>query len=138
MSEGCIFCKIVRKEVPASIVYEDGEVIAFLDIRPVSEGHVLVIPKAHFETIFDTPEELLAQIYKITKKVAEAVKKGVKADGISIIQQNGRAADQDVFHLHVHVIPRAMGQKLQHFDKLADASREKLDKAAIKIRDSLS
>ncbi len=138
MSEDCIFCKIVRKEVPASIVYENEAVLAFLDIRPVSEGHVLVIPKAHYETIFDTPEELLAQVYKIVKKVAEVVKKVVKVDGISIIQQNGRAADQDVFHLHVHVIPRAMGQKLHHFDKLADASRENLDKVALKIRGSLS
>jgi histidine triad (HIT) family protein len=137
MAESCIFCKIVRKEVPASIICEDNQVMVFLDIRPLSEGHALVIPKSHHETIFDVPDEILAQVHKAVKHVAVAVKNGTQADGISIIQQNGRAANQDIFHLHVHVIPRFEGQKLPHFSELTVANREKLDHMAAKIRKNL-
>jgi histidine triad (HIT) family protein len=133
MSENCIFCKIVRKEAAASIVYEDAQVMVFMDIRPVNEGHALVIPKQHYEGIFDTPEELVAYIHKITKRIALAAKKATDADGISIIQQNGRAANQDIFHLHVHVIPRFEGQKMARFGELTIVDREKLDAAAAKI-----
>ena len=138
MNKNCIFCKIVRKEVPASIIYEDSEVMAFLDIRPLSEGHTLIIPKEHYETIFDIPEDLLMQVHKAAKHIAVAVKVGVNANGISIIQQNGRAANQDIFHLHVHAIPRIEGERLPHFNDSVIASREKLDQVATKIRKNLS
>ncbi len=134
MSEDCIFCKIVRKEAPSSVVYEDSEILAFLDIRPVNEGHTLVIPKKHYVDIFDTPKELLAETYKVTKKIAAAVKTAIDADGISIVQQNGTAAGQDVFHLHVHIIPRFQGQKSLRFSELHRVSRETLDVVAEKIR----
>lgn len=130
----CIFCKIVRKQSPASTVYEDAAVMAFLDIRPLSMGHTLVIPKAHFVDIFDTPAEQLTQVHVASKKVAYAVKKATEADGISIIQQNGAAAGQDIFHLHVHVVPRFMGQKLAAFNTLKVAERASLDEMAQKIR----
>jgi len=138
MSEGCVFCKIVRKAVPASIIYEDDAVLAFLDIRPLSKGHTLIIPKAHYETIFDIPEELLAKVHKVAKHVAAAVKKSTKADGISIIQQNGRAANQDIFHLHVHVIPQVEGQRLPQFSRTVNSSREQLDQVAAQIKKELS
>lgn len=133
-TEGCIFCKIVRKEAPASYVYEDDKVIAFLDIKPLNEGHTLVIPKRHYETVYEFPEEEIAHLYKVVKRVALAVKKGVKAEGISITQHNERAACQDVFHAHVHVIPRYEGQKLPRFEELQEASRTKLDEVAAKLR----
>ncbi len=133
----CVFCKIVRKEAPASIVYEDTDVLAFMDIRPVSEGHTLIIPKQHWIDVFDIPEELLASIYKITKKIAIAVKKVNKADGVSIVQQNGKAAGQDVFHLHIHVIPRFEGKKMPRFEELGVADRETIEKSAEKIRQQL-
>ncbi len=134
MSEDCIFCKIVRKETSASIVYEDEHVLAFMDIRPVSEGHTLVIPKQHFADIFEIPEKLNAFTNRVVKKVAIAVKKATNADGVSIIQQNGRAANQDVFHLHVHIIPRVEGQATPRFTDLFVVSREQLDVAAAKIK----
>jgi histidine triad (HIT) family protein len=137
MSENCIFCKIVQKQAPSSVVYEDQQVLAFMDIRPVSEGHTLIIPKPHHENIFDTPEELLAQTHRVTKKVAAAVKAAVKADGISIVQQNGAAAGQEVFHLHVHVIPRFEGKKMPRFEELGIADRETLDAVAEKIKPRL-
>ncbi len=133
MSQDCIFCKIVHKKAPATLLYEDDEVMAFLDIRPVSEGHSLVIPKAHYETIFDIPEELLGKVHKIAKKIAQAVEKGIQAEGISIIQQNGRAANQDIFHLHVHVIPRAPNKKLLHHN-LTRSSNDKLNEVSVKIK----
>jgi histidine triad (HIT) family protein len=138
MSENCIFCKIVRKEAAASIVYEDAQVIVFMDIRPVNEGHTLVISRQHYEGIFDTPEELVAYTHKIAKRIAIAAKKATNADGISIIQQNGRAANQDIFHLHAHVIPRFEGQKMLRFSELTVANREKLDAAASKIMHHLN
>ena len=138
MSEkDCIFCKIVRKEAPASIVYEDSKILAFMDIRPVSEGHTLIIPKQHYVDIFDTPEETLAATHIVTKKIASAVKKATKADGISIVQQNGKAAGQDIFHLHVHVIPRFEGKKMPRFEELELVERETLEKTAEKIRQTL-
>lgn len=130
----CIFCRIAQKQVPANLVYEDEKALAFLDIRPLNEGHTLVIPKAHYETIFDIPQELITYLHGITKRVAIAVKKATKADGISIIQQNGKAASQEVFHLHVHVIPRYEGQKLPRFSDVKEADREKLSQTAEKIR----
>jgi histidine triad (HIT) family protein len=130
----CVFCRIAQKQVPASIVYEDEKSLAFLDIRPLNEGHTLVIPKAHYETVFDIPQELIMYLHGITKQVAIAVKKATKADGISIMQQNGEAAGQEVFHLHIHVVPRYKGQKLPRFSDLKEVDKEKLSQTAAKIR----
>ena len=135
--ESCIFCKIVRKQAPASIIYEDEAVMVFLDIRPLNMGHTLVIPKAHYVDIFDIPQNLLSQVHKVAKLVSFAVKKATSADGISIIQQNGKAAGQDIFHLHVHVVPRFEGQKLPHFSDLKEVERAKLDGLAKKIKQHL-
>lgn len=137
MNNDCVFCQIVQKKLPASIVYEDDTVLAFLDIRPVNEGHTLVIPKQHFEGILDIPEELNAYVNKIVKRVAVAVKKATSADGLSIIQQNGRAANQDIFHLHVHIIPKFEGQTTPRFRDLRAISREQLDQTATKIKSYL-
>jgi histidine triad (HIT) family protein len=133
----CVFCRIVRKEAPASILYEDDSVLVFLDIRPLNEGHTLVIPKKHYETVYDMPEDLVSHIYKLVKRMAVAVKAATNADGITVIQQNGHAAGQEIFHLHVHVVARFEGQKLPHFRDIPNASREQLERAAEKIRRQL-
>ncbi len=133
-SQPCLFCKLARKEGDASIVYEDNKTIAFLDIRPASEGHTLVIPKAHYESIFDIPDDELTNLYKSVKKTASAVKKAVNAEGISIGQQNGHAAGQRIFHIHVHIIPRYEGHKIRPPEELNEAKREKLNEIAVKIR----
>ena len=133
----CIFCKIVKKQAPASIIYEDETVMVFLDKRPLNEGHTLVIPKKHYVDIFDIPENQLSQVHKVAKQVSVAVKKATNADGISIIQQNGKAAAQDIFHLHVHVVPRFEGQKLPRFSALKEFERAKLEVMAKKIKQHL-
>jgi histidine triad (HIT) family protein len=136
--EKCIFCKIVAKKAPSSIIYEDQDVLAFLDIRPLNIGHSLIIPKSHYIDIFDTPEMELAEIHRVAKKLALAVKDATSADGISIIQQSGSAAGQDVFHLHVHVVPRFTGQTLPRFSELKEAHRLALDEMAQKIKKRLN
>jgi len=135
--ESCVFCKIVQKQAPASIIYEDKATMAFLDIRPLNLGHTLVIPKAHYVDIFDIPKTVLSQVYIVSKTLSFAVKAATSADGISIIQQNGKAAGQDIFHLHVHVVPRFEGQKLPRFSDLVQVERAKLDEMASKIKEKL-
>ena len=127
----------MRKQAPASIIYEDETVMAFLDIRPLNEGHTLVIPKKHYVDIFDIPEDQLSKVHRVAKQVSVAVKKATNTDGISIIQQNGKAAGQDIFHFHVHVVPRFEGQKLPSFSALKEVERAKLDDMAKKIKQQL-
>ncbi len=135
--ESCIFCKIVQKQAPSSIIHEDEAVMVFLDIRPLNIGHTLVIPKAHYVDIFDIPQGLFSRVHRVSKQIALAVKKATNADGISVIQQNGKAAGQDIFHLHVHVVPRFEGQKLQSFSELKEIDRASLDEMAKKIKRNL-
>jgi len=130
----CEFCKLVRREGPVSLVYEDEKVMAFLDSRPMNEGHTLVIPKKHYSYIYEVPDDEIAHLFKVVRKVACAVKEAVGAGGISITQHNGSAAGQDVFHLHVHIIPRYEGQRLPRPDEIPEASRERLDEVARKVR----
>ncbi len=104
--EECLFCKIVKGELPSSKIYEDEDTLAFLDLFPVNKGHSLVIPKEHYETIFDVPSDILSKVSSVMKNVADAVKKGVNADGISIAQSNGKDAGQVISHIHFHIMPR--------------------------------
>lgn len=106
-----VFCQAVRGENPVDKIYEDGLVMAFLDKYPKSEGHTLVIPKKHAENIYDIEEETLAQCHRIAKRIAIAMKKALKVDGILIMQANEKAGLQHVFHLHVHVIPKYLNNK---------------------------
>jgi len=141
MSE-CIFCQIIRKEVSASIVFEDEQVIVFLSNRPVNEGHTLVAPKKHYENIYDIPAEDAGYLFKIAKKMAQAVRDATGAEGIRIVQNNGEAAGQVIFHLHVHIIPLKLRNQFSHDvtyrDPNKSRSSEALEKDAEKIRQHLS
>jgi histidine triad (HIT) family protein len=140
MSE-CIFCQIIRKEAPASIVYEDAQLVAFLSKHPVNEGHTLVVPKIHFENIYEISEEDAAYLFRIVKRVAHAVRDSTGTGGIRIVQNNGEAAGQVVFHLHVHVIPMAPNDGFIHGKAFRDHTNsrdsEELQKDAEKIRQHL-
>ena len=133
----CVFCRIVQKQAASSVVYEDDVVVSFLDIRPLNLGHALVIPRAHFVDVFDTPADLLSRVFEVARRVSFAVREATCADGISIIQQSGRAAGQDIFHLHVHVVPRFEGQVLPRFSDLKVVERCKLEEMAQKVRQRL-
>lgn len=104
--EDTIFMKIIQREVPADIVYEDEDTLAFLDIHPNNPGHTLVVPKKPCRDIFDIDDETLAAVWRTVKKVARAVRDVTGAEGLNINTNNGSAAGQVVFHYHVHVIPR--------------------------------
>jgi len=106
MSQSCIFCRIIKGEIPAARVYEDEHVLAFMDIGPVVKGHTLVIPKSHHNPLMETPPEVLHQLISVVQKIARAQMKGLQADGINVSQANGEAAGQVVPHIHFHVIPR--------------------------------
>jgi histidine triad (HIT) family protein len=109
MSASCIFCRIVRGELPSTRVYEDEEVLAFMDIGPIIKGHTLVVPKQHHDPLIQTPEPLLAKLIAVVRRIAAAQMKGLKADGVNVHQSNGACAGQVVPHLHFHVIPRFEG-----------------------------
>jgi len=124
MSE-CIFCKIIKGEITSYKILEDKQTLAFLDINPVNKGHTLVIPKQHFETIIDTPDNILSDIIKTAQKIATALLKD--CDGINIMQSNQEAAGQAVPHLHFHIIPRYKNDNLplwpQHKYKKGEAEK---------------
>jgi histidine triad (HIT) family protein len=109
----CIFCKIVRGELPSYKVYEDDATLAFLDIRPVNAGHTLVVPKRHSNNIFDILEEDWLAVTRAVRALSIAIEKGVKADGVNIAMNNREHAGQVVHHPHVHIIPRFKGDGLK-------------------------
>jgi histidine triad (HIT) family protein len=115
--ENCIFCKIIKGEIPAKKVYEDEKVLAFLDVNPVSRGHTLIIPKKHFENIFDIEEESLKEIINASKKISIFLKEKLNADGVNLLHASGKDAQQSVFHFHLHVVPRYKGDNLDTWPK---------------------
>ena len=131
--EDCIFCKIIKGEIPSSKVFEDEHVYAFLDIAPINKGHTLVIPKKHCENLFDCGADELKEAILSVQKIGEAVKAGVNADGISIGQSNGKAAGQAVFHLHFHIMPRFSDDGLKHWP-----SKKYGEGEADKIKDEIA
>ncbi len=102
--DGCTFCKIVSKELPSDIVYEDEDIIAFLDKNPVFPGHTLVIPKEHYKTLLDIPDPILAKLFSDIKFISRAVMKATGSEGIVIL--NNTIVSQSIPHAHVHLIPR--------------------------------
>lgn len=102
----CLFCKIVAKEIPSTMVYEDDLVLVFMDIGPIIKGHALVVSKKHYDPVTETPDDVLAKLHQVAKRIARAQMNGLGADGVNIMQNNGKAAGQEVPHIHVHVIPR--------------------------------
>ena len=134
----CIFCKIARKEAPASVVYEDDEVIAFLDINPIERGHTLVIPKRHFVDIWDIEAGVLTQMVMVTQQVARKLATTMNTEGINTFSASGKPAGQDIYHFHIHVIPVGRGERTKFTDwwqsKISRVERSELAKLAQKLR----
>lgn len=110
MSEDCIFCSIIEGEIPGNIVYEDENVVAFLDVNPVSRGHTLVVPKQHVESIFEA--EGMDYMWDAMVKVSNAIKNAFNVDAMNVSQNNGELAGQEVDHLHFHLTPRYDGSEI--------------------------
>ena len=107
--ENCIFCKIIKGEIPSAKVFENDDIYAFLDIAPLAEGHLLVISKAHYATIIEMPAELMGKLGEVLPMLANAVCKATGTTACNVFQNNGRPAGQLVDHLHFHIVPRTPG-----------------------------
>lgn len=106
MNENCVFCKILNGEIPSTKLYEDEEFAIILDVGPATFGHALLLPKQHYANVFEMPQELLAKAVCLAKEWGEKLVKALDADGLNLVQNNGLAAGQTVFHYHLHLIPR--------------------------------
>lgn len=131
----CIFCKIVKKEIPAAVVYEDENVLSFLDIMPANKGHCLVVPKKHYEALLDIPDEELSSMIKAVKKIGKALSLSIGNGAYNIVMNNGAEAGQLVKHAHIHIIPRFKGDRLRlswshkkYKDNEIDEFKEKIKK----------
>ena len=109
MMENCIFCKIIKGEIPSFKVYEDDQVLAFMDINPISPGHTLIIPKSHAGNLAEISDEDLAAVHRASKKVLSGIEKALKTTGVACVQLNGRGVNQVVMHYHLHLIPKVPG-----------------------------
>lgn len=113
MENNCIFCKIANGEIPAATLYEDEDFRVILDLGPASKGHALILPKCHAANLFELPDDKAAKVMVLAKKIAARLKEGLHADGINLVQNNGTAAGQTVFHFHLHLIPRYEGDTVK-------------------------
>ncbi len=134
----CIFCKIVAGEIPSAKVLEDDSCVAFMDIGPLAEGHVLLIPKAHYETLDQMPPAEVGAMTKHLPALVKAVQSALSCEGVNVLQNNGRVANQFVPHVHFHVIPRNQGDEFGfswpagqyrpgRVDELAEAIRQAIE-----------
>lgn len=132
----CIFCELIHGGGEVSICYEDSQALAFLDIQPVNPGHVLVVPRAHYESLVDMPADLIRHLFDVATRLAPIVRRLAGADGLNLVVNSGAAAGQDVFHYHVHVIPRRAGDGFAvtlPFPGSSPPERTQLDAMAARI-----
>lgn len=106
IDDNCIFCKLANGKIPATSIYEDDDFKVILDTAPAARGHAIILPKTHAANIFELPDKYCEKIFKVAKKCGGAIKNAFGYDGLNVLQNNGEAAGQTVFHLHVHLIPR--------------------------------
>lgn len=132
-----IFEKIIDKEIPASIIYEDDVVISFLDINPTNKGQALIIPKKKFVNIFDIDEKVLGHMIIVAKKISNILRNITGATGINIIMNNGEDAGQDVFHAHIHVVPRHHEDGVFQSPKHTEYEEGEELELALKIKNAL-
>ncbi|MBN2127563.1 MAG: HIT domain-containing protein [Candidatus Diapherotrites archaeon] len=133
----CIFCKIVENKVPSYKISENKDCMSFLDIYPCTEGHVLCIPKKHYETIDEMPEEELKELIVFTQNTGKAVKKAMKVKGFNLLQSNHSDAGQVIPHVHFHIIPRKSNDGLTFENKRCEGTKEKLEETKNKIKEQM-
>jgi histidine triad (HIT) family protein len=133
----CVFCRIVAKQIPATVVHEDADTLAFMDIGQVNPGHVLVALKAHAENIFALEEAQAAAVFRTVARVARGIRAAFAPPGLSVYQANGKPAGQTVFHFHIHLVPRHDGDGMNLTWPVKNPPREKLEDYAAKIRAAL-
>jgi histidine triad (HIT) family protein len=130
----CVFCRIVAREIPATVVHEDEHVLAFMDLGQVNPGHVLVAVKAHAENLYELSDAQAGAVLRAAARVARAIREAFKPEGLSVYQANGAAAGQTVFHYHAHLVPRHDGDGMVLTWPVKNPPRDQLEVYAAKIR----
>jgi histidine triad (HIT) family protein len=128
IDDNCIFCKLANGDIPTNTLYEDDCVRVIFDAEPAAEGHVLILPKEHFDNIYELDDDTAGHVFKVAKKIATAMNKTLDMDGLNVVQNNGEAAGQTVFHFHMHIIPR-------HNDDTVNVGWEKHKVSSERIKD---
>lgn len=134
----CIFCKIVAGEIPSFKIYEDEHTLAFMDINPANEGHALAIPKGHAKDVHEISADAIAQTAVTAKRIAGAVERTLHPEGINLIQANGPAAGQSVFHFHIHILPRRKRDELKLNWGFNPGDMDAIGALAERIKDNVS
>lgn len=136
--EPCVFCDIVHGRSPASVIYEDADVMALLDLYPVQRGHSLVIPKGHFVDIWDIPQDVLTSVVSVTQKVSKRMRDVFGTEGVNTFSASGKPAGQDIYHFHMHVIPLGKGERTKFAawwrSAAGEATRPQLERLAGRLR----
>lgn len=135
--EDCIFCKIINNEIPSYKIYEDDLVLAFLDIHPAAEGHTLVIPKKHTKDIFDIEGKYLERIISVAQKIGNKMKESFNIEGVNLYHASGIAAEQSVFHFHLHIIPRKAGDNIRFNNVVTEkesVAKEEFEEIVAKLK----
>ena len=134
----CLFCKIINKEIPAEIIYEDETAVAILDIQPRTPGHTMVLPKFHTENILNLPEEKIEGVFKAVKKVTDLLDKSLKPDGFTIGINHGKVSGQTIEHLHIHIMPRWFNDNGGSIHSVVDnPPKQSLAQIANRIKENL-
>ena len=137
IKEDCLFCKIAKGEIHSATVYEDSHFTVILDVTPATKGHCLIIPKEHFDNIYEMDDETASKVFVLAKKMATAMTKAFDCDGFNVIQNNGECAGQSVFHFHMHLIPRYEGDNAIKMWKASETTDEKLAQLEEKVKEVL-
>jgi histidine triad (HIT) family protein len=134
----CVFCDIVEGKSKSEIIFENENIISFLDIHPVSYGHTLIITKQHYDSILDVPEDLLSSIMKDVQKLAKKIKHSLSADGFNLVANSGLAAGQSVFHFHLHIIPRLKKDGFRFNPKFIHYSKDEFSGLGNQLRNFIN
>lgn len=138
MEDNCVFCRILNKEIPAHLIYEGGNISAFLDINPLNKGHALVIPNEHYVDVFDIKIEILQELIGKSQEIAKKMKEVLGANGVNLLNASGETAEQSVPHFHLHIVPRWAGDGVNMNDwwqsKTKKLSTDELKALAAKIK----
>lgn len=125
--DNCIFCKIANGEIPSKTIHEDEEFRVILDLGPATKGHALILPKNHYKNVYELPDEAAASVMKLAKKMAVTMTEKLSCDGFNLVQNNGEAAGQTVFHFHMHLIPRYENDGQQIGWAVGESTSEELE-----------
>ena len=134
--DDCIFCKLANGDIPTNALYEDDIVKAIFDLSPASKGHIIILSKEHYDNIYAIDEKTAAHVFKVATKLAKAIKEALNCDGMNILQNNGEIAGQTVFHFHIHIIPRYVGDNVKFTWSQGKISEDEIKDLTKKIQDS--